>query len=144
MVINGGIMGTLDIKGDNPLTLAGGSVGTLNTDKNTDKKLASVTLVGTAKKVEYVTYDGGTVNINSPFKIDRNGAVHYKYESGYDRISGDEFNGSEFNPAIKTFNVFLPSAQIDSIKSITVHFAEGSPVTLSKTETTDGSVKFGN
>ena len=144
MVINGGIMGTLDIKGDNPLTLAGGSVGTLNTDKNTDKKLASVTLVGTANKVEYVTYDGGTVNINSPFKIDRNGAVHYKYESGYDRISGDEFNGSEFNPAIKTFNVFLPSAQIDSIKSITVHFAEGSPVTLSKTETTDGSVKFGN
>lgn len=102
--------------------------------------LASVNL-GTTNKVEYVTYEGGTVNINSPFKIDRNGDVHYKFENGYDRISGDEFNGSEFNPAIDTFNVFLPSDKIGSINSITVHFAEGSPVTLSKT-VTEGSVEF--
>ena len=129
MVINGGIMGTLEINGDNPLTLAGGSVGTLTNDKDTDKVCASVTL-GTANKVEYVTYEGGTVNINSPFKIDRNGDVHYKFENGYDRISGDEFNGSEFNPEIRTFN-----------DRITVHFADGTTVDLNKTET-EGSVEF--
>ena len=131
------------------ISFAGGSVGNVvagNTDYDLSQKglaLASVTLTDD-KQVEYVTYEGGTVNINSPFKIDRNGDVHYKFENGYDRISGDEFNGSEFNPAIDTFNVFLPSDKIDSIDSITVHFADGTTVDLNKTETTDGSVKFGN
>ena len=105
-----------------------------------DLALASVTLTD-PKQVEYVTYAGGTVNINSPFKIDRNGDVHYKFENGYDRISGDEFNGSEFNPEIRTFNVFLPSDKIGSIDRITVHFADGTTVDLNKTET-EGSVEF--
>ena len=140
--INGGIMGTLEISGNNPLKLAGGSVGTLTTDKNTDKVLASVNLTD-AKQVEYVTYEGGTVNINSPFKIDRNGDVHYKFENRYDRISGDEFNGSEFNPVIDTFNVFLPADQITAINEITVHFADGTSEDLAKAANSN-PVRFGN
>ena len=139
--INGGIMGTLEISGNNLLKLAGGSVGTLQTDKDTGKVLASVTL-SEAEKVEYVTYgEDGVVNINSPFNINDSGAIVYKYEAGYSSNPADVFNGSVFNPAITEFGVFLPENQIESIENITVHFADDTSVTLEKT--TDGNtVKF--
>lgn len=142
--INGGIIDTLDINGStNTLTLKGGSVDTLKVDSSTSSTLVSATLPNAAK-VEYVEYtaNGGTkqqVNINSPFNIDSNGDVIYKYESRYS-ASNEVFNGSDFNPAITQFSVFLPADALSSIDSITVYCADNT-YTLSKDETGE-NIKF--
>ena len=137
--INGGIIGTLDINGStNALTLYGGSVGFLtgNHSGDSSKELVTATLPNAAQ-VEYIEYsiDGGTgpnyVNINSPFNITESGVV-YSYDAKFDSSEENVFNNSEYNPAIKEFNVFLPSSEANTINSITVHLAGGDTVELTK------------
>lgn len=118
------------------------------------QKSSTTTLVSAklpeAAKVEYIEYsiDGGTnpnyVNINSPFILDdSDDGVCYSYENNFGNPAKDKiFNNSEYNPAIKEFNVFLPSSEVDLISSIKVHLAEGEPVELTKVEGCN-PVKFG-
>ena len=132
--ISGGIIGTLDINGSNTLTLSGGSVGTLDVESSTSPTLVSATLPNAAK-VEYVEYKVGDdttkININSPFNITESGIV-YSYDDKFDSSEENVFNNSEYNPAIKEFNVFLPSSEVDSIENITVHLAGGDTIELTK------------
>lgn len=143
--INGGIIDTLDIKGSNTLTLSGGSIGILEAESSTTTLVSAK--LPEAAKVEYIEYsiDGGTnpnsVNINSPFNITESGVV-YSYDDKFDSSEENVFNNSEYNPAIKEFNVFLPSSEVDLISSIKVHLAEGEPVELTKVEGCN-PVKFG-
>ena len=108
------------------------------------QKSSTTTLVSAklpeAAKVEYIEYsiDGGTnpnyVNINSPFILDdSDDGVCYSYENNFGNPAKDKiFNNSEYNPAIKEFNVFLPSSEVDSIENITVHLAGGDTIELTK------------
>lgn len=105
------------------------------------QKSSTTTLVSAklpeAAKVEYIEYsiDGGTnpnyVNINSPFNITESGVV-YSYDDKFDSSEENVFNNSEYNPAIKEFNVFIPSSEVDSIENITVHLAGGDTIELTK------------
>ena len=145
--INGGIIDTLDINGStNTLTLNGGSVGTLGVESSTTT-LVSATLPNAAQ-VEYIEYNTTSgnkqVNVNSPFILDdSDDGVCYSYENNFGNPAKDKiFNNSEYNPAIKEFNIFLPSSEVDLISSIKVHLAEGEPVELTKVEGSN-PVKFG-
>ena len=120
--INGGIIDTLEINGSNDLTLNGGSVGSLTGNHSSDssKELVSATLPNAAKVeyIEYTTTSGNKqVNINSPFILDdSDDGVCYSYENNFGNPAKDKiFNNSEYNPAIKEFNVFLPSSEVDLV-----------------------------
>ena len=137
--IAGGIIGTLDIASTADAFLQGGSVDTVNAE-NDNVVLASAKLNSEAK-VEYVSYGDNYININSPFKITAD-SIHYSYETGYSSMTGDEYNGSEFNPEITEFGIFLPAGEADSINAITVHCAGGTTVELTRDTTVTDTIAF--
>ena len=120
--------------------MVSGGAGSTTSFTPSDKTIVNATL-DEAKKVEYISYtiDGDTVNvnINSPFKFDDGGKVVYKFADGFSALFGNEYNSSTYNAAVSSFSILLPSDKLDSISTITVHCADGTPVELTKSNSVD-------
>lgn len=119
--------------------LQGGSADTVIAEN--DNVVPASAKLNSAAKVEYVSYGDNYININSPFRITAD-SIHYSYETGYSSMAGDEYNGSEFNPELTQFGIFLPADSAESIDSITVHCADNETVVLTRDASVTDTIAF--